>query len=144
MFDPPVIETWQQPDQEIVAAIDAGLHAYNESVIGQYQLHRIAVVARDEADTIIGGSYGDLLWDWCYVKRLWVHANWRKHGLGSNLLHGIEAAAIEQGFSRFHLETTSFQALEFYQKHGYSLFGVLNDKPVGHKRYYLKKIISLT
>ena len=31
---------------------------------------------------------------------------------------------------------------EFYEKQGYEVFGVLEDCPKGHCRYYLKKVIS--
>lgn len=31
------------------------------------------------------------------------------------------------------------QAKDFYMKHGYELFGTLEDCPEGHCRYYLKK-----
>ncbi len=38
------------------------------------------------------------------------------------------------------VDTFEFQALEFYQKLGYTQFGVLDDCPCpGNKRYYLKK-----
>ena len=32
-----------------------------------------------------------------------------------------------------------FQALSFYQKLGYQIFGQLEDYPVGHTRYFLQK-----
>jgi hypothetical protein len=38
-----------------------------------------------------------------------------------------------------HLDTMSFQALPFYQKQGYTVFGILEDLPEGHRRYYLRK-----
>jgi hypothetical protein len=33
----------------------------------------------------------------------------------------------------------SFQAQPFYEKQGYTVFGVLEDLPDGHKRIFLKK-----
>jgi hypothetical protein len=33
----------------------------------------------------------------------------------------------------------SFQALQFYQKLGYTMFGVLDDLPEGSQRIFLKK-----
>ena len=40
-----------------------------------------------------------------------------------------------------HLDTFDFQAKDFYLKHGYEVFGVLDDCPKGHKRYYMKKVL---
>jgi len=31
---------------------------------------------------------------------------------------------------------------DFYLKHGYEIFGVLDNCPKGHKRYYLKKTLQ--
>jgi hypothetical protein len=37
------------------------------------------------------------------------------------------------------LDTFSFQALGFYEKLGYRIFGELGDVAGGHKWYFLKK-----
>ena len=52
---------------------------------------------------------------------------------------GMEQYAQSKGISNYHLETTSFQALPFYQKQGYEVFGQLPDMPPGHISYFLKK-----
>ncbi|WP_202127900.1 hypothetical protein [Clostridium sp. C2-6-12] len=41
-----------------------------------------------------------------------------------------------------HLDTFDFQAKDFYLKHGYEVFGVLDDCPMEHKRYYMKRLYS--
>jgi hypothetical protein len=41
-----------------------------------------------------------------------------------------------------HLDTFDWQTKEFYLKHGYEVFGVLDDCPPGHKRYYMKKVLE--
>ena len=40
-----------------------------------------------------------------------------------------------------HLDTCDFQSKDFYLKQGYEIFGVLDNCPKGHKRYYLKKML---
>jgi len=130
------------PPSEDVAAIERGLHAYNvahlgEDVIDNY--HQVAVVARDVEGNIVGGVHGELCWDWLYIKTLWVAESHRAQQAGSRLLAALEEAALCRGFSRAHLETTDFQALDFYLKHGYEVFGRLPGKPAGHTWYYLKK-----
>lgn len=56
--------------------------------------------------------------------------------------------ALRAGLSGYNLamagshqreQIASFQALPFYQKQGYSVFGELPDMPPGHVSYFLKK-----
>ena len=46
--------------------------------------------------------------------------------------------AIEKGCRLINLDTFSFQAPDFYKKHGYKVIGVSED-PKGHNHYYLEK-----
>jgi hypothetical protein len=41
------------------------------------------------------------------------------------------------------LETYSFQARPFYERHGYTVFGVLDNHPIGHQRYFMQKALTL-
>jgi len=36
-------------------------------------------------------------------------------------------------------DSQDFQALPFYQKHGYTVFGVLENMPIGYTRYSMQK-----
>ena len=44
-----------------------------------------------------------------------------------------------RGCRHAYLDTFDFQALGFYQKLGYELFGHLDDYPPGHTKYFLQK-----
>ncbi|WP_330656258.1 GNAT family N-acetyltransferase [Alkaliphilus flagellatus] len=72
---------------------------------------------------------------------LWVKEEHRSKGLGSQLLGEIEKTAKEYSCHIVHLDTFDFQAKDFYIKQGYDIYGVLDDCPQGHKRYYMKKNI---
>ena len=73
---------------------------------------------------------------------LWVHENYRKNGYGKNLLKALEDLAISKGARLFQVDTYDFQALDFYQKYGYTLFGKLENCPrPGNTRYYLSKTV---
>lgn len=135
-------QTIFEPEPEDLRAIEQGLHAYNLAHLGAevlYDYHRLAVVARDERGEVIGGIHGELVWEWLYIQSLWVDEGRRGQGIGSRLLATIEAAAVAKGFFRSHLETTDFQALDFYLRHGYEVFGRLEGKPAGVTWYYIKK-----
>jgi GNAT superfamily N-acetyltransferase len=75
------------------------------------------------------------------IEVLWVTEKYRGKGLGSQLLQAVENEARRMGCGLAHLDTFDFQAKLFYLKHGYEIFGELNDCPPGHKRFFFKKVI---
>lgn len=78
-------------------------------------------------------------WQWLCIVVLWVHESFRGAGYGKALLAAAEQEAVKRGCQYAYLDTFSFQALEFYQKRGYVVFGELPNFPQGHSRYFLKK-----
>ena len=94
----------------------------------------------NEKGEIIAGCLAKMYcWNVIYVDILWIDEVYRKQGLGSKLLKEIERIAVEEDCTLIHLDTFDFQAKDFYIKHGYEVFGVLEDCPKEHCRYYLKK-----
>ena len=94
----------------------------------------------DEHGSIIAGCIAKMYcWNVIYIDILWVDEKYRKSGLGTRLLNEIEAVALEEKCSLIHLDTFDFQAKDFYIKNGYEIFGMLEDCPKEHCRYYLKK-----
>ncbi len=90
--------------------------------------------------TIIAGIKADIYhWGILYIAVLFIDERYRGKGLGSALLNKVESDARAVGATLAHLDTFDFQAKDFYLKHGYEIFGVLEDCPKGHKRYYMKK-----
>lgn len=134
-------ETIIDPLRESLAPIERGLHEFNLSHLGEviHNYHQAAIIARDETGAVIGGIHGELVWEWLYIKTLWVVEKHRGRGIGKRLLMVMEKAAVSRGFHKSHLETTDFQALGFYLKEGYEIFGELEGKPAGSTWYYLKK-----
>ena len=77
-----------------------------------------------------------------HIDILWVDENHRKQGLGTQLLKAAESEAINRGCHSVHVDTMSWQAPDFYKKHGYEIISELNDIPNGNKKYHLiKKLI---
>ncbi len=82
----------------------------------------------DENKRIIGGCVAEIYcWNITWIDVLWVDENFRGNGLGSALLKDTEKTAVREGCSLIHLDTFDFQAKDFYAKHGYEVFGVLED-----------------
>jgi ribosomal protein S18 acetylase RimI-like enzyme len=127
------------PTDDEFNALVLALNQYNESQAGPLTKEKVSCFIKDDLGQIKGGIIGDIAWGWLYIEGLWVEPTLRKSGWGSALVTAIEDYAQLLGVTNFRLETTSFQALAFYQKLGYSIFGELEDMPPGHTCYFLKK-----
>ncbi len=135
-------ETTLNPPAEVTGPIERGLHEFNLGVLGPeviYNWAKIAITARDEAGEVVGGIIGELIWGWLHIQTLWVAEQQRGQDIGSRLLESMEQAARERGVTQSVLETTSFQARAFYEKHGFEVVGKIEGKPKGHCWYYMKK-----
>jgi len=135
----PKLETILDPPDEVTRAIRDGLGAYNARILGDQDWCRVAIVVRSDEGQVLGGLLGSVSWDWLHVSHLWLDESVRGRDIGSELLRRAEALAVARGVTHAYLETTSFQALEFYLKNGYKVFGRLEGRPRGHTYYYLKK-----
>jgi len=82
-------------------------------------------------------------WKILFIDELFVSEVHRHKKLGSYLVEKVEIEAKELGVTLAHTDTFDFQAKGFYLKQGYEIFGVLDNCPQGHNRYYMKKILLL-
>jgi GNAT superfamily N-acetyltransferase len=126
-------------DQSAAHRIIQGLERFNRQYAPEDQYNRLVITMRDTHHEIMGGLVGGTYWGWLNVDYLWVSEDARGMGFGTRILHMAEEEARRRGCHSVHLDTLSFQALPFYQKHGYTVFGALEDHPLGHTRYFLKK-----
>lgn len=94
---------------------------------------------KNEKEEIVGGITAITFWHHVHVDFLWVSEEYRHEGYGSNLMNLIEEFAIEKECRLIKLDTFSFQAPNFYKKHGYKVIGVSKGHPKGHNHYYLEK-----
>jgi GNAT superfamily N-acetyltransferase len=125
--------------------VDAALIAFNESAIPFTQAKpfiRLSYGVRADDGSVEAGINAVLYcWGILYIDALWVAKAARNRGLGTQLMARMESEAKKLGCTLSHLDTFDFQAREFYERNGYELFGILNDCPPGHKRFYLKKTL---
>ena len=131
------LETAPSSDDEQVV-LD-GLRAFNVAVIGDPKIRPVDVFVRDENGDVVGGLVGQIKWRWLYVSKLWLPKSLRGSGVGSRLMTTAEEHAWREGCLGAYLDTFEYQALPFYQKLGYELFGTLDGFPPGYKQFYLKK-----
>lgn len=106
--------------------------------IVEYNLSKVPIIQESSfiwINRVIVDTYGDIIvginskmycWNCLYIDVLWVKEEYRKEGLGSKILNEIEKVAKDKGCYLIHLDTFDFQAKDFYIKHGYDLFGILD------------------
>lgn len=127
------------PDPHDIRTVISQLVEYNNSQTQKDVYDPLAIWVRDVQNTIVAGLVGKTHWGWLYISHLWVAENLRGQGYGRKLLLKAEEVAKQRNCGHAYLDTFSFQALGFYESLGYQAFGVLEDFPPGHQRYFLRK-----
>jgi len=118
-----------------------GLLAFNVGYIGEPNARPVACFLRDDdTGAVRGGLLGHVRWRWLYIAKFWLPDELRGQGHGSRLMREVERWAWAEGCLGIHLDTFEYQALPFYRKLGYELFGVLEGYPPGYRQYYLRKV----
>ncbi len=104
--------------------------------------HPIGFFLKSSQGEWLGGLLGDAWGGWMTVQFLWLAEEARGRRHGSRLMDAAEDFAISRGCFAANLETHSYEALGFYQKRGYEVFGALEDYPPGHTKYFLRKRLA--
>jgi len=142
---PPKITLTSEPADDAIRALARHITQFNE--IGSARpndFRALAILVSDpESEEILGG-----LWAWTsfavlHIDLLYLPESLRGSGLGRRLIQQAEDEAIARGCHAAWLDTFSFQAPGFYERLGYTVFGVIEDYPPGHSRYFLKKTLAI-
>ena len=126
-------------DPADVQIVREGLDAHNAAQGAPVDWIPLMLFMRDKQGAIVGGLTGGTYWGWRYIGRLWIAEHLRGQNLGSRVLAEAEQEALRRGCRHVYLDTQDFQALPFYQKRGYIVYGELQDIPIGHTRYSMQK-----
>lgn len=99
----------------------------------------LSIAAFDDRE-VIGAIIAKVEYDALEVAQLTVRKDYRKQGIGRQLLNEIERIAKEKGIINITLTTQSFQGTRFYEEQGYRIYGELKDMPrVGENRIFFYK-----
>lgn len=118
------------------------INQHNISATGFEDYQPLAVLVHDSENRLIAGLSGYTWGGCCEILFLWVHADYRQMGYGRQLLQTAEAEAIQRACQLIVLSSYSFQAPAFYQKLGYTINGIDEACPPGHRRYHLQKQLN--
>ncbi|MCW5664644.1 MAG: GNAT family N-acetyltransferase [Piscinibacter sp.] len=127
------------PSEEWLHAVDAGLDQHNFAVAPLTEVRQLAAFATGATGQVAGGAVGRTWGKCCELLQLWVASEHRSQGVGSHLMLEFEARARTRGCSIFYLTTLSFQAPEFYRKHGYNVLAEITGYPKGIVKYLMHK-----
>ena len=117
-------------DPDLDARLGEELTRFNETASGVGDQRELTVQVRDDADELVGGLSG---WTWgtcAGVAMLWVRADSRAAGWGARMLRAAEDEAVARGCTQMVLSSFTFQAPDFYRRHGYVETGRTEGLPV--------------
>ncbi len=135
------IEIIDEPSAEFVSFLDEKIAEFNWARWEVSERKAIAVKLSDENGEVIAGAAGRTFGDWLMINTLWVSETLRGQKMGSQLLEKIELAAQARGCNKALLDTLNFQAMPFYEKHGYQVQWTQQGYPkIGCKYYMVKQL----
>jgi len=136
------IELIEEPTQLLVDFLDQQINEYNVENWEVKQQIPLAVKIANEDGKTIAGAAGRTFGDWFLLDTLWVSEKLRGKNIGSQLLTTIEQAAIERGCNKSLLDTLDFQAMPFYQRHGYEVKWTQEGYPRTGCKYFMVKVLD--
>ena len=128
----------ENPSFDDIHFLIRNIHEYNISQTG-LEGTLVTLFLKDNDQQILGGIHGWTAFNYLHVDILWLREDVRGQGYGRRLLLATEQEALTRGCRYAQLDTFSFQALGFYEKLGYRVFGELDNVAGIHKWYFLTK-----
>ncbi len=142
MTDPGSIARLSPAEQVIAERLIDEVDRFNVDRTGIRDARELLATETSDEGELLGGVYG---WSWggtCWIEALWVREDMRRTGLGSRLLQAAEEMARGRGCVQLALDTHTFQAPDFYMRHGFEIVGTLPDYPAGHDHLLMHKRLA--
>lgn len=132
----------REPNPADLETVKQGLYRFNMRAMNEWHFLDIAIFLRDDANAVQGGLLGTVWSGWFHLEFLWIADAYRHLGYGDQLIHSAEAEARAYGASHAYVETFSFQARPFYERHGFRVVGEIDNYPPGQTYYLLSKTLT--
>ena len=127
--------------EELAPIVDDILlkHVEEETGLGVEEKSKFAFALLKDGK-VIGGITAKMNFNRCHITGLGIEKEFRGEGHGKALMEKAEEAAVLIGAKLITLSTQDFQAREFYEDLGYTVFGTLTNCPFeGTTKYYMSK-----
>ena len=131
----------EEETRELEELLVNQIYRLNAQITGYFDARLLGGRVRGPSGETLAAFSGHTWGGCCVVSNLWVDDARRRQGLGRSLLEAVEAEAVRRGCAQIVLSTHSFQAPDFYKRHGYEEFGRLENFPPGHARIWLRKAL---
>ncbi|MBQ8776966.1 MAG: GNAT family N-acetyltransferase [Treponema sp.] len=131
------------PNKNEIEFVNNALEKFNNMHVGPDNHLLLNIVEYDENQNVIAGILGGTYWGWLHIDILWVDEKFRRKRIGTQLLIAAENEAKKRGCHSVHVDTMSWQAPEFYKKHGYELISELDNIPNGYKKFHFIKRLGV-
>jgi ribosomal protein S18 acetylase RimI-like enzyme len=137
----PKITLTDKHDDATIKALGKKLMDFNEIGSGRPLdfCPLIISVTHPDTDELLGGLWASTAYLYLHIELLYLPEELRRVGLGRQLIAQAEKEALQRGCRGVWLDTFSFQARGFYERLGYTVFGIFDDYPPGHSRFFLRK-----
>lgn len=126
-------------DENIGRLINKGFTEYDKAFDLSPNYKEFSFIAK-ENDEVAGILTGKCLHDEVKISDLIVTEKFRKNGIGSKLLKSVEEYFSDKNYTSISLTTYDFQAPKFYEKCGFELEFVRENKknPKLTKYFFVK------
>jgi ribosomal protein S18 acetylase RimI-like enzyme len=132
----------ESENPEVRSILDGGLKDFNKSKLGAYEHDPFTLYIKIE-DKVVGGCYGDVTKDNCYIDCIWVDPQYRGKGFAKSIMSKLEMYAKQKNCTIMTLETADFQAKDFYTKIGFSIIDTYpHNTFLGNQVYLMRKTLS--
>ena len=133
------IEVLDNPEQEIIDYLNKKIADFNWAHWEVSERSPLAVQIKNDQGEIIAGAAARSFGDWLLLDTLWVSDELRGQNIGSEIQEKIEASGKKRGCIKCLLDTLNFQAMPFYEKHGYKTQWVQQGYPKTGCKYFMVK-----
>lgn len=128
------------PNAEQLLPIEEGLNSFNDLMTGMSDRQPLSVLIKSNKNgEVLGGMQGRSSLGLLFIDLFYLPPALRRLGVGTEILRCFEDEGRKRGCSAAFLYTISFQAPDFYKKHGWEEFGRIDCKPEGTSRIFMKK-----
>ncbi|MFC6289797.1 GNAT family N-acetyltransferase [Levilactobacillus angrenensis] len=114
-------------------------HLVYEDKVGE-----VLAIGAYEGEHLIGGIMMRRRYDHLAITKLAIDRAYRGQRIGTQLIRAAERFARDRHIINITLSTRSYQAMGFYEKCGYQIYGTLPDLPFAGvtTTYFVKRLLN--
>ena len=129
-------------NDEQVEEIEERLSAFDEDHI-RYKMNGSIQIGIEEGGRLIAGLDACITaFKILYVSTVFVDPDYRRKGIGTQLIREMEKRAAAMGVNTIRLDTFDWQGKEFYEALGYLTAGHYDNPADGYSEYFFLKRLS--